>query len=60
MENTFTYCVSCTAEISASAETCPECGADQNVDRRPNSGTSAPAGWQAGRPAASPTGFAEE
>ncbi len=63
MENSITYCVSCTAKISAHDETCPECGAEQNLsDRRPESGISPPppAGWQAAPPAASPTGYTVE
>lgn len=63
MEGTFTYCISCTAEISADAKTCPDCGAEQNMaDARPGSGAAVPppAGWQAARPPASPTGYTIE
>ncbi len=63
MENAITYCISCTAEIPYEAETCPECGTEQRADdNRPGSGQAAPppAGWQAARPPASPTGFSVE
>jgi hypothetical protein len=63
METAITYCVNCTAEISAEAQTCPECGAEQKTaDRRPESGVSPPppAGWQAAPPAASPAGYTVE
>ena len=48
---------------AADAETCPACGAHQKTgDRTPASGqpTTAPAGWQAGRPAVSETGYTIE
>jgi predicted amidophosphoribosyltransferase len=62
MDDAFTYCVNCTAEIAADAETCPECGAEQGSDKRAGAGmaTPPPAGWQAARPPASPTGFSVE
>lgn len=63
MDQSITYCVSCTTEINATAETCPACGADQKRgDRTPGSGmaTPAPPGWQAARPPASPAGYTVE
>jgi predicted amidophosphoribosyltransferase len=61
METAITYCVNCTAKISAEAATCPECGAEQDlVDRRLDTGGAAPAGWKAAPPAASPTGYTVE
>jgi hypothetical protein len=63
MENAITYCISCTAETSFEADTCPECGTEQRAGHtRPGSGMAAapPAGWQAARPPASPTGFTVE
>jgi hypothetical protein len=63
MGNAITYCVGCTTEISADAELCPVCGAEQKTgDVRPGSGmaTPPPAGWQAGKPPASPTGYTVE
>ena len=63
MSDAITYCVKCTTEIAADAETCPACGAHQKTgDRTPASGqpTTAPAGWQAGRPAVSETGYTIE
>ena len=63
MERTITYCVSCTTKISGDAEMCPHCGAEQGgADVRPGSGAAVPppAGWQAARPPASPTGYTVE
>jgi predicted amidophosphoribosyltransferase len=63
MGNAITYCVGCTAEISFDAESCPVCGAEQKTDdKRPGSGmpTPPPAGWQAAKPPASPTGYTVE
>lgn len=62
MDNAITYCQSCNATIAADADTCSECGAAQHGDGRPGAGmaTPAPPGWQAGRPAASPSGFTVE
>lgn len=63
MDQPITYCVRCTTEINADAESCPACGAEQKQgDRTPGGGmaTPAPAGWQAAPPAASATGFTVE
>jgi hypothetical protein len=62
MDNAITYCVNCTTEIDADATTCPACGAQQKTGNRTPAGgqTTAPAGWQAGRPAASETGYTIE
>ena len=63
MSDAITYCVKCTTEIDADAATCPACGAHQKTgDRTPASGqpTTAPAGWQAGRPAVSEAGYTVE
>ena len=61
MDNAITYCVNCTTEIDADATTCPACGASQKTDQTLAGGqTTAPAGWQAGPPAASPTGYTIE
>ena len=63
MDDRITYCVSCTTEIAADAESCPACGAEQRQgDRRLAGGMSSPppAGWQAARPAASPEGYSAE
>ena len=59
MDDAFTYCVSCTAKIAADVETCPECGAEQGGDKRAGARVAPPppAGWQAARPPASPTGY---
>ncbi len=63
MDAAVTYCMNCTAEISADAKMCPECATEQNAaDPRPGSGQSVPppAGWQAAPPPASPTGYTIE